>query len=301
MRKLLLALANAVVFATMLYGSATVSFAQNVVQITPVPQDKVAEVAKPLVGTFAAVACDSRPRSNGDVTPYGVRFSIRVDTIKTDEGDQIAPVFRLLALDPSVDPNAEVKPSDFQTAKFFIYKDKPVLVVMNPSLVIGLTTPDEHAIMTAIDGGIRVIADGVVFNLFAIKDPDPKSWDYVKTLSMLCPKPDNDDGTPQAKLMHATYTTVDTDDTDDQIQAAIDEFDRFVNAHSDVLNVINVLGREDVGKPWFARLYHENKDGGLTTWEEEGYPHIMAAVVAVERDFDVYPKGHSGTFEDGSK
>ena len=85
-------------------------------------------------------------------------------------------------------------------------------------------------------------------------------------------------------------------ETDDEIAAAIEEFNRFADEHSDVIDFAS-FGRVDVGMPWFANLYHFDDQGNIIAkWEISGYPRAQDCVAEIEKDFTVHPEGYEGKF-----
>jgi hypothetical protein len=280
-----------------------------------ISQEKVAQAAKPFLGTWDGVSCDSRQHPDGSVKPYGLRFNIRVDSVPDqDNGTRLAPILKLLAVEP--DESGKVvpeKPFDFQTVGFYqLPGDSPntyrtAFLAANPNLLVALSLPNGSDsksgpnIVHGLEGQVKIFLDGTQFPLYAIKESETMpaqkdQWLYVKTLSMLCPATDNDDQN-EARLQRVAFST---DDTDGDIDAAIKEFNQFADDHSNVIDFA-ALGRTEVGQPWFARFYHFNDNGDPTAWEEEGYPHILDVVVAIERDFITHPEGYSGKYEEGSK
>ncbi len=260
-----------------------------------VPQTKVAELAKPFIGSWAAVACDSRePR------PYGLRFQIRVDTIKTPDGDKLAPVLTMEDIEPIDGDTHKIKPFDFQTMGFFDLPNGPQLLAANPNLAVAL----EHSklndqLVVTLDGNVRIFSDGTEYSVYAIPDPG-HNWDYVTPLSAICGQVNkgSDDGVQnQVRFQHIAYHPT-ADESDDEINAAIDEFNAFVNAHVDKIDIA-VLGRADVNSPWFARFYQLNNDGSVkAAWNNEGYPKARMVVHDIEHNFNENPDGKDETFRE---
>ena len=82
------------------------------------------------------------------------------------------------------------------------------------------------------------------------------------------------------------------DETDDEVYQAEVQYDQFHEQHP---QLIQIFVREDVNSPWTARLY-EIRNGNIVEWEESGYPRLMLAVKAVEKDYQKYPDGHIGKY-----
>ena len=307
MKKFLFVIVQVLLTAMLMFGSTTLH-AQT--ESPEIPQEKVAQAARPFLGTWDGVSCDSRQHPNGEIEPYGLRFNIRVDSVPDqDKGTRLAPVFQLLAVQDKSGQVVPAKPIDFQTVGFYQIPSESensghvVFLSANPNLLVALSLAENSDsgtgpnIVHGLEGQVRIFLDGTQFPLYAIKASDTPAkdqWAYVEALSMLCPKTNNDDNDGQniASLQRISFST---DDTDGDIEAALKEFNTFADEHSDVIDFA-ALGREDVGKPWFARFYHFNDKGDPTTWEEEGFPRILDVVVAIERDFIVHPEGHSGRY-----
>jgi hypothetical protein len=83
------------------------------------------------------------------------------------------------------------------------------------------------------------------------------------------------------------------DETNQEVDQAIEQFDN--EFHSQHPQLLQITSRLDVNSPWTARIY-ETKDHKLVLWEEAGYPRLMLAVKAVEKDYDKYPNGHTGRY-----
>lgn len=84
-------------------------------------------------------------------------------------------------------------------------------------------------------------------------------------------------------------------ESDEQINADLVQYDNFANKY----HLFSTCGREEVGKPWFARLYRlHNGSTKFEHWEEEGYSTLKAATLAVEHDYlsqsEGQPKGYVG-------
>lgn len=139
-----------------------------------VPQAQVAEAAKPFRGDWNAVVCQPKP--------YGVRFNIRLGDVKDEKGnDNITPIFHLVAVQ-IMDIG---EPFDFTTVSFKFYADKPVLVVTNNQLEVGLFPGDPGLWLDVEDDNGGVSAG------FAEKGDDAKDpWAYVEKLSQSCPAPE---------------------------------------------------------------------------------------------------------------
>jgi hypothetical protein len=76
-------------------------------------------------------------------------------------------------------------------------------------------------------------------------------------------------------------------ETNAQIEADLRQYEAFGDAH----HLFSTCGREEVGKPWFARLYDLDGKGAFKHWEEEDYPTLKAAITAVEKDYLAHPEG----------
>jgi hypothetical protein len=79
------------------------------------------------------------------------------------------------------------------------------------------------------------------------------------------------------------------DETPAEVDQAIEQFHNFYKP-----GLILITHRDEVGSPWVARIYRN--DQTLTEWEESGYPRLMLAVKAVEKDYEKYPNGHIGKY-----
>jgi len=181
MRKLL----QFVVFVFILW--AIPGFAQTV--HPEIPQSEIVAKAKPFVGNWQAVVCDSREEK-----PYGITFSIRVDTVQDpDTGIKtVKPIFKLTALQGA----DNLVPFDFSTLDFSeVVGDTPDkhfiwIDVENPNLVINLMPAAPNArkdFVVGLNGGVTVVNEDVMFSLFAqtaTKTDNP--WAYVSTLAQAC-------------------------------------------------------------------------------------------------------------------
>jgi hypothetical protein len=83
------------------------------------------------------------------------------------------------------------------------------------------------------------------------------------------------------------------DETSQEVDQAIEQFDN--EFHSQHPQLLQITSRLDVNSPWTARIY-DKRGGDLVLWEESGYPRLMLAVKAVEKDYDKYPNGHIGRY-----
>jgi hypothetical protein len=139
-----------------------------------VPQTQVVEKAKPYLGDWNAVVCEPKP--------YGVRFNVRLDTAKDEEGkDNTTPIFHLLAVQ-IMDIGS---PFDFITVSFKEYGDITALAVTNNQLELALF-PNKSGL------GLEVgDEDGGFSTGFAEKGDYVKDqWGYVENLGKSCPVPD---------------------------------------------------------------------------------------------------------------
>ncbi len=305
MRKYILAvLFTAILFATQ---AVCVAAQDQGEQIPEVPQTEVKTKAQPFLGEFNAVACDSRVKR-----PYGLKFNIRIDSIPDPDAGKdavkLAPVFRMLAIEPVDNPPAQIKPFDFQTLGFIDDGHEVILVITNPNLYIQVepSIPAEHAMSTTLEGLVMIYLDGTRFALYAIRagdDPNPKvdPWLYVKPLSLLCPVVEKDDQN-EARLQRASFAVGDNDATPEEIDAADKELDDFARAHDTKIDWA-VFGREEVGGPWFARFYYFGPAHSTEVigWNNEGYPKPLMAVKALEHNFLTNPKGKDEMFQDEPK
>jgi hypothetical protein len=157
-----------------------------------VPQDRVIEKAKPFLGNFQAAVCDPSVKA-----PYGLKFNIRVDIVKDDDGkDVLQPVFKLLGASTH-----KIEPYDFRTIDFTeIVGDTPDkhflwIDVENGSLVLNLQAALPNArkdFVTALNGIVETV-HGAEYVLFAQRQEEPSNIDdygYLKTLSQACPAPE---------------------------------------------------------------------------------------------------------------
>ncbi len=169
-----------------------------------VPQEEVATKAKPFLGNFRAVACDPTAKA-----PYGLKFNIRIDTVKDDnDKDIIQPVFKLLG-----SSGHSITPYDFRTVDFTeIVGDTPDkhflwIDVENGGLVLNLQAALPNArkdFVTALNGIVNTV-HGAEYPLFAQREEEPSdvnNYDYLKTLSQACPPPEQNQN--QAKLEYAS-------------------------------------------------------------------------------------------------
>ncbi len=139
-----------------------------------VPQAQVAEKAKTYLGDWNSVVCQPKP--------YGVRFNVRLDTVKDADGkDTVTPIFHLVAVQ-IMDIG---EPFDFITVSFKEYGDYTVLMVTNNQLELALF-PHESGLGLEVESD-----DGGVSTGYAQKGDDAKDqWDYVENLGKSCPVPD---------------------------------------------------------------------------------------------------------------
>jgi hypothetical protein len=253
---------------------------------TEVPNDQVIATAKPLLGHFSAVVCSD--------PVVGLRFQI---TLRPNADKTVSPILTMVA----AQYEDSTKPVEYVTKSFANVTNSDGskyvgLAVTNGEALIRLrhSTPNARQIVVT-DLDLRIEIGNEAALGYAIKEgDDPKDqWAYVKTLSMVC---DND----AAQLQKATYTfTTGGGETDDQINKAVAKFNDFTAAHARD-NGGNLdfatFGREEVGQPWFARLYSFSDDpkADPITWEEEGYPTAASAEAAIEKNYLTYPNGHSG-------
>lgn len=156
-----------------------------------VSQDQVVEKAKPFLGDWNSVVCDSRRPQ-----PYGVRFNIY---LRPDDDKSVEPVFRLLGVQGYV-----MDPFDFQTLDFTeIVGDTPDkhfiwIDVTNSSLVLTLQ-PSK----TGLNGVVTETRDDFQSSLFAERGDDAKDpYAYVTILAKSCPtsKPEQKSNKAQVAL-----------------------------------------------------------------------------------------------------
>jgi hypothetical protein len=272
--------------------TAPVLFAQDKAQVTEITKpEEVIQESKPFIGKWDSVICSDQPT--------GFRFGI---ALKDNADKSVSPV--LTAIDVQGDPRTA--PVIFKTLSFahVIYPDGvkfiglaatngAVLIRVRPSF-----SNARRAIVTNLDF-VLTDENGEDTIGFAIKEGDDSKsqWDYVKTLSMVCPPPDDENAQPRPQ--QAAFPVSVRDETDQEIEAARQEFNRFAEEHKIEWAI---TGREKVGAPWFVRYYifPENSDKPLT-WEEEDYPRLLDAVVAIERDFLTHPEGYSGKYDGGQR
>jgi hypothetical protein len=253
-----------------------------------VPNGQVIEKSKPLIGHWDAVLCAD--------TPVGVRFTI---TLRPNADKSVSPIFTAIA----AQGEDNTKPVEYRTVSFADVTNSDGtkfvgLAVTNGDALLRIRHSFPNArqtIVTDLDL-IYTDNDGNEAIGFAIKEgDDPKNqWQYVKPLSTVCPQSD-DNGGSRVRMIAASVR----DETDQEIDAARKEFNQFAEDHKIEWAI---TGREAVGKPWFVRYYifPENSNKPLT-WEEEGYPRLLDAVVAVEKDFLTHPEGYSGKYDGGQR
>lgn len=252
-----------------------------------VPQAQIAAVAKPFIGNWAAVSCESEP--------MGIRFSIRIDSVPDqDNGTRLAPVFKLTGVQGYTLSNG---PFDFQTSAFLnVPGDTPdksflLLHVQNSNLLVSLQpTQVQGRIITSLNGAVRKFLDGSQAQLFVIPDTFKENdYAYVTPLSTMCPKADSNDDGPQARLMRASFTPA--DETPEEQLAALNELTKFAADHS-------LLGAYRDGTKqgtYDIALFLTDADGQATgepKWVVYGATTLTEGVKQIESDFVTYPDGH---------
>jgi hypothetical protein len=160
-----------------------------------IPQGEVVAKAKPFLGNFQSVVCDPKAPS-----PYGIKFNIRLDTVKDDEGkDIVQPVFKILGIS-----TGDLEPFDFRTVDFTeIVGDTPDkhfiwIDVTNGGVVLNLQPALPNArkdFVVALNGDVETVYGGE-YQLFAQRQEEPtniKDYNYLKTLSQACPVSEKQD------------------------------------------------------------------------------------------------------------
>lgn len=284
-------LIQAAVLAFALYA-APAYFAQTT--SPDVPQDQVTTVAKPFVGKWAAVSCESNP--------IGIRFSIRVDSVADqDNGTRLAPVFKLTGVQGYDLSNGSF---DFQTSAFLnVPGDTPntsflLLHVQNSNLLVSLQpTRVQGKIVTSLNGAVQRFLDGSQAALFAIPDTfKDGDWAYVTPLSMMCPKADSNDDGPQARLMRASFTPA--DETPEEQAAALSDLTKFAAAH----NLLGAYRDGAIEGTYDVALFEMDKDGNATSnepkWVVYSAASLTEGVKQIESDYTTYPDGHNDPSSD---
>jgi hypothetical protein len=261
-----------------------------------VPQDKVATVAKPFIGNWAAVSCES--------DPLGLRFSIRIDSVPDqDNGTRLAPVLKLTGVQGYSLTNG---PFDFQTSAFMsVPGDTPdksflLLHVQNSNLLLSLQpTRIQGKIQTSLNGSVQRFLDGSQAQVFVIPDTfKADDYSYVTPLSMMCPKADSNDDGPQARLLRAAATMITvaaarlaTDETPEEQTAALNELTKFAADHS----LIGAYRDGTKEGTYDIALFLIDADGQATgepKWVVYGTTTLTEGVKQIESDYTTYPDGH---------
>lgn len=183
--------------ATLLTAPAL--FAQDKAQVTEITKpEEVIQESKPFVGTWDSVICSDQPT--------GFRFGI---SLKDNEDKSVSPVFT--AFDVQGDPRTE--PVIFKTLSFahVAYPDGVKftgLAATNGAVLIRVRLSFPNVRRTLVTNLDFVLTDENGDTIgFAIKEGDDSKgqWDYVKTLSMVCP-PSDDEKNVQPRPQQVAFT-----------------------------------------------------------------------------------------------
>jgi hypothetical protein len=98
------------------------------------------------------------------------------------------------------------------------------------------------------------------------------------------------------RTQNGPVQVVSTDESDQDIQAALDDFEKFVEEHEEDIDYV-AIGRETPDDPWFARLYKVKDDNSAIGWNDEGFPTATSVVAAIEKNFLTHPDGHDETYD----
>jgi hypothetical protein len=263
-----------------------------------VPQDKIVTVAKPFLGNWAAVSCESEP--------LGLRFSIRIDSVPDqDNGTRLAPVLKLTGVQGYTLSNG---PFDFQTSAFLsVPGDTPdksflLLAVQNSNLLLSLQpTRIQGAIQTALNGSFQRFLYGTQAQVYVIRDTfKADDYSYVTPLSSMCPKADSNDNGPQARLLRAASTMITVaaarlaaDETPEEQNAALLELTKFAQDR----NLLGGYRDGAVDGTYDIALFETDKDGNAVgdepKWAVYGAATITEGVKQIESDYTTYPDGHN--------
>jgi|SRR5579864_746206 len=141
----------------------------------PVPPAEVIDKVQPFLGDWNAVVCETKP--------YGVRFGIRLDTVKDENGkDQVTPIFHLVAVQIMDIGN----PFDFITEAFREAPGKDIkwIIVTNNQLELALISyPDKTSLALEVGDDNGGFSEGIAEKGDDAKDP----WAYVENLAKSCP------------------------------------------------------------------------------------------------------------------
>lgn len=263
-----------------------------------VPQAQVATAAKPFIGNWAAVSCESNP--------LGLRFSIRVDSVADQDNEtRLAPVLKLTGVQGY---NLTNGPFDFQTSAFLSVpgdtSDKSFLLlhVQNSNLMLSLQpTRIQGKIQTSLNGSVLRFLDGTQAQVFVIPDTfKADDYSYVTPLSMMCPKADSNDDGPQARLLKAASQVIIAgaqkvsfmaDETPEEQTAALNELTKFAADHS----LIGAYRDGTKEGTYDIALFLTDADGQATgepKWVVYGAATVTEGVKQIESDYVTYPDGH---------